>query len=37
MRYKSISLPDDVIERCLANGRKLKETASEMIEVTVIQ
>ena len=37
MTYGNISLPDDVVKRCLANGRKLKETVDETIRVTVIQ
>ena len=37
MTYKSISLPDEVVERCLANGRMLKAAVDKMIEVTVIQ
>ena len=37
MSNKNRSLPEKFVEECLANGRKLKETANETIRVTVIQ
>lgn len=37
MMLRSPSLSQDVVERCLANGRKLKETVNKTIQVGVIQ
>ena len=37
MARRDISLNPEVVERCLTNGRKLKETVNEMKTVTVIQ
>ena len=37
MSDENVSLPDDVVQQCLANGRKLKETGNRTITVTVVQ
>ena len=37
MSHVGICLNEETVERCLANGQKLKETVNDMIEVTVIQ
>ena len=36
MARRDISLKPEVVERCLTNGRKLKETVNKTIVVTVI-
>ena len=37
MVTRNPSLNEDVVQRCLANGRKLKETVNKIVQVTVIQ
>ena len=37
MVKRNPSLGEDVVQRCLANGRKLKATVNKMVEVAVIQ
>ena len=37
MSNRNISLPESVVEKCLANGRKLKATDDKTIEIDVVQ
>ena len=37
MSDRIVSLPEEVVKECLANGRKLKETVNKTITVDVVQ